>query len=264
MKYALKHIGVFLLWNLVVGSFLLFSEPLTALPIALGLSGVLLWGYLLRPPKGRRPERRWATLRLRPLRGAALGWSIAAVPVLLVLSWALGDVYTQLIPVPADSLNPFGPILRSREGRFVLALFAVAVAPIVEEFFFRGILQRHFERRLGIMAGIATSAGLFAVVHLLPWVFPLHFFLGMAFGYAVWAARSIWTGVMLHAANNAAAMLGLAFSGPEPASTGTLWEIGFTADLGTSLTALVVSAVAAIAVAAKLRSAGHDARLRTH
>lgn len=262
MKQALKYIGVFILWNLAAGSALLFAPPIIALPLSLGLSALLLWGYLLRPAHGKQPARRWAALRLRPLRGDTLIWSLAAVPILLVLSWSLGDVYTQLVPVPSDSLNPFGPMLGTWEGRLVISIFAIAVAPIVEEFIFRGLVQNALERRYGSMPGLVGSAGFFAFVHLLPWVFPIHFFLGLAFGYAVWATRSIWTGVMLHAANNAAAIIGLSFFGPEPAPTGTLWQVGASADLLTSVAALAASGAAAYLVAGKLRGAGQGQRLR--
>src|SRR5690606_19743332 len=106
MKQALKYIAVFILWNLVVGSVLLIASPIVALPLSLALYALLLWGYLLRAPRGEDPAHRWAALRLRPLRGPTLRWSLLAIPVVLVLSWSLGDVYTQLVPVPTDSLNP--------------------------------------------------------------------------------------------------------------------------------------------------------------
>src|SRR5690606_6526057 len=89
MKQALKYIGVFILWNLVAGTALLLGPPLVALPVSLGVSALLLWGYLLRPAGEPGAARRWAALRLRPLRGEALTWTIAAIPVVLVLAWAV-------------------------------------------------------------------------------------------------------------------------------------------------------------------------------
>jgi hypothetical protein len=263
LTYLLRTIGVFILWNLAVGVFILFADPLVALPISLALTGLLVWGFLLRARGGRQPERRWATLRLRPVRGPTLGWSIAAIPVFLVFSWAMGDVYTQIVPVPPESLNPFQAILGTAEGRLLLTIFAVAVAPIVEEFVFRGLLQRHMERRFGTLVGITSAAALFAIVHLLPWVLPLHFLLGIAFGVAVWAARSIWTGVLLHAANNSAAMIGAAFMGPESADTGTIWGTGPTMDLWSSVIILVVATLAAAGIARKLYITGRNRGLRS-
>lgn len=262
MRQVLKHLGVFLLWNLVAGSFLLFAPPEIGLPIALTLSAGLLWGYLLRPAPGSSPRRRWATLRLRPLRGPALGWSLFAVPVVLLLSWALGDVYSRFVAVPPESLNPFEPIMRTPMGRLSICVFAIAVAPIVEEFFFRGLIQRQMERRRGVAAGILIAAAIFAAVHLLPWVFPLHFFLGVAFGFAVYATRSIWTGVILHAANNSAAMLGVVF-GAEEMAVNTVWEMGFTPDLWVSVVLLASTIVLGAWTARKLLESSHPVGLPT-
>ncbi|MEX2570134.1 MAG: CPBP family intramembrane glutamic endopeptidase [Gemmatimonadota bacterium] len=261
MKVVLRPLAAFLLWNLAVGSFLLFTTPEVGLPIALVLSAAFLWGYLLRPRAGSSPARRWATLRLRPLRGDALRWTLLAVPVLLLLSWTLGDVYTRLVAVPPESLNPFEPIMRSPLGRLTLSIFAIAVAPVIEEFLFRGLIQRELERRRGITRGIAIAAALFAMVHLLPWVFPLHFFLGVAFGFAVYATRSIWSAVILHAANNAAAMMGVVFAS-EVDNVATVWEIGVTVDLVWSATLLLAAIFLAAWIARKLLEAGGHAALR--
>src|SRR5690606_8159140 len=148
----------------------------------------LVWGYFLRGPNRIARARRMAALRLRPLRGPTLRWTLVAIPIVLLLSWSLGDIYTQIVPVPPETLNPLEPILRRPGGRLTITIFAVAIAPIIEEFFFRGVIQRDLERRHGTIRGILGAGALFALVHLLPWIFPLHFFLGVTFGFAVWAA----------------------------------------------------------------------------
>ena len=256
---VLLYLLAFIVWNAAAGGFLLVVDPLLGLPFALGISGLFVWGYLLRRPAHLSPPGRWATLRLRPLTGARLRWSLIAVPVLLVLSWALGDVYTRIIPVPPESLNPFEAIMESWGGRLAITVFAVAVAPLVEEFVFRGLIQRTLERRYGAAVGITAGAGVFALIHLLPWIFPLHFFLGLAFGFAVYATRSIWSGVILHAANNTAAMLGVVFQDGQPETNPTLWEIGITADLGVSILPLIAAAAAGAWTARRLLQAGRDA-----
>jgi uncharacterized protein len=259
---SVKYFAVFLLWNLLAGGFILFAPPSVGLPVALLITAALLWGYLLRAPYGTSPRRRWATLRLRPLRGASLRWSLFAVPVLLLLSWTLSDVYGRLVDVPAESLNPFEPIMSTSSGRLSIAVFAIAVAPIVEEFFFRGLIQRRLERKRGTVLGIGLASALFAAVHVLPWVFPLHFFLGMAFGFAVFATRSIWTGVILHAANNSVAMIGVAF-GAEQASPGTVWDSGITPDLWVSVAMLLGAIALGVWTARKLLESAQEVGLPT-
>ncbi|MDQ3388736.1 MAG: CPBP family intramembrane metalloprotease, partial [Gemmatimonadota bacterium] len=82
-----------------------------------------------------------------------------------------------------------------------------------------------------------------------PWVLPIHLALGLAFGYAVWATRSIWSGVVLHAANNAVATLGLR---GEATPTPTVWETGDPASLLQALGVLVIACGAAVWVGRQL------------
>lgn len=51
-------------------------------------------------------------------------------------------------------------------GRVLAAVFAVLVAPVTEEFFFRGCLFRALRDRHGFAAGALGSAALFGLVHI--------------------------------------------------------------------------------------------------
>ena len=221
--------------------------------------GLLLFvsymAFLLRI--GRRQfKRRWARLRLRSLRGRTLGWTLTAIPVILTLSWALGEVYTSIVPVPPGTFDPFGSLLGTIRGKILVAVLAIVIAPVAEEVFFRGLLQPELERSLGAARGIAVTAFLFAFVHLLPQVLPLHFFLGLAFGFVVYATRSIWSGILLHVANNSLAILGLATGERSTAQT-TIWEAGPTPGWWLALVLLFPATLAAIWVGRKLWQAGH-------
>jgi membrane protease YdiL (CAAX protease family) len=258
------YLLLFLVWNVVSSLILALSIQLGyALPGLAVILGLYVWflAWLLRDDEAGR--RRWVALRLRELRGPVLHWTLLAVPVLLVLSWALGEVYVRMVPVPPESFDPFGPLLITPTGRLALTIFAVGIAPVLEEFFFRGFIQHGLERRFGSVAGIGGAAAVFALIHVLPWVFPLHFFLGVAFGYAVYATRSIGAGVILHAANNAVAMTGLGMQGEESSEVvPTLWQVGPDADWWLSLAVLVATAALAVVVARGLRNAGRERSLR--
>ena len=260
---ALAYLLLFLVWNVAASLCLLLSiqlgYPLVGLGISIALYFLLLWGVALR---AEAPRRRLALLRLRPLDQETLRWTLAGVPVLLALSWAVGEVYVRLVPVPPESFNPFGDLMVTAEGRLAVTMLAVGIAPVLEEFFFRGFLQGLLERSFGSIVGLVAAAAIFAAVHVLPWIFPLHFFLGLAFGYAVWATRSIWTGVILHAANNAAAVAGLGLEGRDPSPTPTLWQVGPDVGWWMSLGILLVSAVLAYLVAVRLYRAGRGESLR--
>ena len=184
------------------------------------------------PARAPPPADAGCCLRLRPLPAArrCAGRS-SAPPVLLLFVRALSEVYLRLVPVPTRQPRPLRSLPRTPGGRLALALLAVGVAPVLEEFFFRGLIQRTLERRWGPAAGICLAAAAFALVHALPWIFPLHFFLGLAFGFAVFATRSIWAGVAPARRQQRRRLPGHALP-PPPTPTPTLWQAGPTADAG--------------------------------
>lgn len=263
MRSVARYLLLFLAWNVVVSLVVALSiglgYPLVGLLLMIGLYAAFLRRLIAHPGV---PARRWALLRLRPLKGEALRWTLLGIPVLLLLSWALGEVYIRLVPVPPENFDPFGAFMETPSGRLAITALAVGIAPVLEEFFFRGFIQRLLERRFGTMAGIGGGAAIFAVVHVLPWVFPLHFFLGVAFGYAVYATRSIWAGVILHAANNAVAVAGIGFEGEEMDPTPTVWQVGPDPEWWVSLLLLFLGAALAAAVGRRLHKAGRQRSLR--
>jgi membrane protease YdiL (CAAX protease family) len=253
-RRILLHLGVFLLYSIgiSIGAFLL--PPAYGLTAALLVFWLVLRYYLLAGAAPVAAER-VAVLRLRPLGGPVLGWTLAAAPVLLVFAWSLGELYLSLVPVPPRILNPFGPLVLDPGRLLVITMLAIVAAPVIEEMFFRGLIQHPLEHRWGVAPGILVTAVIFALVHIdtLPWVIPLHVFLGAMFGWAVYTTRSIWAGVILHAANNSAAVLGL--GGDAPDIRPTVWEAGLDVEWWLALGMLTVSGAVGVWVARRLRRA---------
>jgi membrane protease YdiL (CAAX protease family) len=93
----------------------------------------------------------------------------------------------------------------------MIIVFAVAVAPVVEEFLFRffiyGVLKRYFGRLLGV----TFSALLFAAAHAhLPSFAPL-FVLGSCFAIAYEWSGSILVAMTMHSLFNSLTLTALAF-----------------------------------------------------
>jgi membrane protease YdiL (CAAX protease family) len=100
---------------------------------------------------------------------------------------------------------------RTIEQRMMIIVFAVAIAPIVEEFLFRffiyGVLKRYFGRLLGV----TFSALLFAAAHAhLPSFAPL-FVLGSCFAIAYEWSGSILVAMTMHSLFNSLTLTALAF-----------------------------------------------------
>lgn len=94
----------------------------------------------------------------------------------------------------------------------LFVILVVAVVPaIAEEFLFRGLVQRTFERSLGALRGLLLTALIFALFHLNPFSFLPLFVLGLYLGYIVYRANSIWVGVAAHFYNNLFACVAIYF-----------------------------------------------------
>lgn len=250
------HLIVFFAYNLAMSVAVVFLRPPIGLVVALFLFWLTLHFYVLRehPMAGMRKAD---VLRLRALEGEVRTWTVLAIPVMLVLIWSLGELYVSIVPVPPEAFNPFGPLMREPLGRMTIAVLAIGIAPVLEEVFFRGLIQRRMELRWGSGPGIAGTAVLFALVHLQPWVLPLHLILGLIFGWVVYVTGSIWSGVLLHAANNAAAVVGMRV-GDDPFTRPTIWEIGVDAAWWTAVGLLLLSLAAAVWIGSGLIRAAGD------
>ena len=100
---------------------------------------------------------------------------------------------------------------RTIEERLMIIVFAVAIAPVVEEFVFRffiyGVLKRYF----GWVAGLILSAGLFAAAHAhFPSFVPL-FVLGICFAIAYEWSGSLLVSMTMHSLFNSLTLTALAF-----------------------------------------------------
>jgi membrane protease YdiL (CAAX protease family) len=100
---------------------------------------------------------------------------------------------------------------RTIEQRALIIFFAVAIAPVVEEFLFRFFLYGVFKRYFGRLIGIVLSALLFAAAHAhFPSFVPL-FVLGSCFAIAYEWSGSILVAMTMHSLFNSLTLTVLAF-----------------------------------------------------
>jgi membrane protease YdiL (CAAX protease family) len=128
---------------------------------------------------------------------------------LLGLSHALEGVLTIAGTPPSASLARLSETLASASaGELALALAALALASAgAEELFFRGLIQRGLERRLGPAAAIGLAAAAFGAAHGDPVHAAAALPLGIYLGVLAWLDGSIRPALAAHALNNAAAVL---------------------------------------------------------
>src|SRR6266516_1140544 len=149
--------------------------------------------------------------RISFIRGLSTGAILLffAYPLLL---WS--DIITQRLfggGSSKQSIVEFFSGSRTIDERIMIIVFAVAIAPVFEEFLFRffiyGVLRRYFGRLLGV----TFSALLFAAAHAhLPSFAPL-FVLGSCFAIAYEWSGSILVAMTMHSLFNSLTLTALAF-----------------------------------------------------
>lgn len=165
--------------------------------------------YVVRPLHANR--RMAAQVRLRSCRGYLPVLTLAAgMKLLLMLSTlALHEQLAarRMLPkMPDDADVMSAELLTHPLGHVALFLAIAVMAPLIEEFGFRGRMQHTLEHAFGVGPAIAASALVFSVLHgRIDGVHHLAF--GVFAGWVVWQTRSIWSAVYIHALNNAAAQL---------------------------------------------------------
>lgn len=98
------------------------------------------------------------------------------------------------------------PLVSSTALDTLMNFFCAAVmAPLVEEFVFRGVIMQPL-RRFGNHFAVITTAVFFALVHGSPANIVFAFLSGIAIGYVVIYTKSLWAGIVIHALNNATAV----------------------------------------------------------
>ncbi|MCX5963271.1 MAG: CPBP family intramembrane metalloprotease [Cyanobacteria bacterium] len=75
----------------------------------------------------------------------------------------------------------------------------VIVAPITEEFLFRGIILNRWIKKWGLVQGLITSSLLFGFLHINP--IGLSMF-GLIMGLLYLQTKELWTPILCHALNN--------------------------------------------------------------
>jgi membrane protease YdiL (CAAX protease family) len=146
-----------------------------------------------------------------------LVFAVLTVLTLIVVQQVLFYVTAQFEVTPSD---PMSDLKKLREvfgfdkpaTMVLMAGLAVILAPLAEEFVFRGMLFAAFQKtRLGVIgSGILLSA-LWSVMH---WGYSSQnlvalFCLGLLFAYIVWRTGSLWPAIIGHAANNSVAVAAL-------------------------------------------------------
>jgi membrane protease YdiL (CAAX protease family) len=197
----------------------LSPQDLAALSAAAPTAGLL--ALLIANVVARdRPFERTG-ISFRKLRG---GWWRGAIAVVIILpmmfvSIFLTEKFWSLLhyahPMEHDLLRALGEE-PSKLAKGTIIVSAVLLAPLFEEFFFRGMMQSAFKMMLqptSLSPGgrrwlaIFVASLAFTAVHGAVWLAPPIFFLSLCLGYAYDLTGNLWVTIIVHGSFNAASVV---------------------------------------------------------
>jgi membrane protease YdiL (CAAX protease family) len=161
----------------------------------------------------RRRRMSWAEFGLRPFNLAwlllALGLALAVLPargLAAVLAERLAGANFSDMQLRLDLIAPSGGPLALN---FIITLVGAGLlAPLAEELFFRGLVQRWFSARFGFWPAVFISSAIFAAGHADSiGVVASSFVLGLVLAALYDRSRSLWLTIAVHATNNSAAVV---------------------------------------------------------
>jgi membrane protease YdiL (CAAX protease family) len=158
--------------------------------LAIVLVSIASHGISLREVFGLSPARPLLAI------GAGAACLVATYPVFLLA----GEVAQRLGHPVGDGAESVKYLLGPLKPPDLVAavLLAVVVAPLVEEFIFRGFLYGVTKKFAGPWAAMATSGLIFAAIHQNLPALPAYFLLACGLTLAYERTGSIWTPIAMH------------------------------------------------------------------
>jgi len=187
----------------------IFKNPNVTAILFLSVAGYLIPAILAISYLSVMARREGATLSGIGLTSKNLGMNIvygilgycAALPLISVLALITRAIFHDNPDVTPNPIMPLITAERGWEGRLLLFLLVSVAAPLVEEIFFRGVLQTGLRQRFGILWAIFLSAVVFALGHpMQDWIPILG--LGIAFGTLRELRQSLVPGIVAHFIQN--------------------------------------------------------------
>jgi membrane protease YdiL (CAAX protease family) len=200
---AVIWVFIFFALQVIIGILALFAAVLLAGNLD-QLACFGLWLYLRRD--GRFVKigfTRWSNVS--PVKTLGLAALVIAVGL------GFNEFYADYIFPDVDmqgQLRALFEAIPKTIGNNLLLFVAVAIlAPLLEEFLFRGLLQNSLMPHMPAWAAILLSAAIFAAVHMDVYAFPPILLLGAGFGYLYHVTGSLRVCILMHMINNGAAVL---------------------------------------------------------
>ena len=170
------------------------------------LQGVILCGTAIFLASRTRRPRPWHFGLRRARFWPSVGWAALGLGSFLVFAIFYSALVT---PEGEQSVTEDLGADESTLALIAAGIVVIVVAPVAEEFFFRGFFYRALRSRLGVLAAAAIDGLVFGLIHFTGSdtleLLPILAVLGFTFCLIYERTRTLYTVIGLHALNNCVA-----------------------------------------------------------
>lgn len=202
-----------------------FGEPWTffAGPVMTAIAAIFyakVGPHWARAAEGLAPEDSAAEISLVDFPVVPLSKTLLIIAIGIAAALLGSIALSALIELVGVNVQEQGTVVRIAEtvrsdgiylDAAILAVSALALAPLVEEWFFRGLLFKRVSSRSALWLGYVASAFGFALIHGNPTGFPIYMWLGLVFAAVFHRTGRLWAAVAVHIGNNAYVLAALFF-----------------------------------------------------
>ncbi len=180
-------------------------------PMWLGFVGVPIWAAATKGRGWIRDFRvRISALDVPVATAVGVATQFIVVPLVsLPVLWLSGTDLEEL----GEPARALGEKATSPGGIVVLFLMVAVGAPIAEELFFRGLVLRSFENRIGTGWAVAASSVIFGATHFQALQFPALTAAGVVFALLVVRTGRLGPAIVAHMAFNAVTVANVVWGG---------------------------------------------------
>ncbi len=181
------------------------NSPLLLIVLQLTVHA-LLFGYIYFLIRVQYRQPFWEGISWRrPSPVKALAYTLGGFVLAVLVEFAPTIL-------PDKSTFPLEKLFSSPQAAYAMSVFAVTVAPFMEELIFRGVLFAFFERLGGLGFAVVSTAALFTALHISEYSgawnhLALLLIVGLVFSSARAWSGSLAPSVILHASYNFLQML---------------------------------------------------------
>ncbi len=206
--YTLQEVIVFIMvvfgFNDVFTTNLSFQYAVSALPLTVFAMAMPFFLYSLR--KGRPSYIKALPFHSPVPFGKLLLVIVAGFGLCIASNYVANLAGIIMSFLGAENELPETQVSENALDVIMNFIVSAAVAPLIEEFIFRGVLMQPL-RRYGDFFAIISSSVIFGLAHGRPTNIVFAFLAGIVIGCAVVYTRSLWVGIIIHALNNGFSVL---------------------------------------------------------